>query len=236
MARASVSYICQQCGSAFPKWAGKCDDCGAWNTLVEERKDVPAGPSKRAVGRRVALEPLQGAKTAALLPRMQSDISEFDRVAGGGLVPGSAKLIGGDPGIGKSTLLLQLSCNLSNRGFRAAYISGEESADQVRMRANRLGLANAKVELGTATNASDIATTMTGADRPDIVVIDSIQTMFLPNLDLGSRHVSQVRASAQELIRAAKNNRVALLIVGHVTKDGRLRPRVLEHMVDSVIF
>ena len=237
MARVSVSYICQQCGSGFPKWAGKCDDCGAWNTLVEERKDVPAGPSKRAVGRRVALEPLQGAKTAALLPRMQSDISEFDRVAGGGVGPGSAKLIGGDPGIGKSTLLLQLSCNLSNRGFRAAFISGEESADQVRMRASRLGLANAKVELGTATNASDIAATMTGPDRPDIVVIDSIQTMFLPNLDSAPGTVSQVRASAQELIRAAKNNQVALLIVGHVTKEGAIAgPRVLEHMVDSVLY
>ena len=237
MARVSVSYICQQCGSAFPKWAGKCDDCGAWNTLVEERKDAPAGPSKRAVGRRIALEPLQSAKTIALLPRMQSDISEFDRVAGGGLVPGSAKLIGGDPGIGKSTLLLQLSCNLSKQGFRAAYISGEESADQVRMRANRLGLASSKVELGTATNASDIAATMTGPDRPDIVVIDSIQTMFLPNLDSAPGTVSQVRASAQELIRAAKNNRVALLIVGHVTKDGAIAgPRVLEHMVDSVLY
>ena len=237
MARVSVSYICQQCGSTFPKWAGKCDDCGAWNTLVEERKDATAGPSKQAVGRRVALEPLQSAKAAALLPRMQSDISEFDRVAGGGLVPGSAKLIGGDPGIGKSTLLLQLSCNLSKRGFRAAYISGEESADQVRMRANRLGLTNARVELGTATNASDIAATMTGPDRPDIVVIDSIQTMFLPNLDSAPGTVSQVRASAQELIRAAKNNRVALLIVGHVTKDGAIAgPRVLEHMVDSVLY
>ena len=183
MARSSVSYVCQQCGSAFPKWAGRCDDCGAWNTLVEERKDAPAGPGKRSHGRQITLEPLQSASTAKPLPRMQSDISEFDRVAGGGLVPGSATLIGGDPGIGKSTLLLQLTCKLSSAGFRAAYISGEESADQVRMRASRLGLADATVELGTATNASDIAASMTGAERPDIVVIDSIQTMFLPSLD-----------------------------------------------------
>ena len=154
MARAAVSYVCQQCGAAFPKWAGKCDDCGAWNTLVEERKDTPTGPGKSATGRQITLEPLQSAQATAPLPRMQSDISEFDRVAGGGLVPGSATLIGGDPGIGKSTLLLRLTCNLAKRSFRAAYISGEESADQVRMRASRLGLANAAVELGTATNAS----------------------------------------------------------------------------------
>jgi DNA repair protein RadA/Sms len=236
MARSSVSYVCQQCGLAFPKWAGRCDDCGAWNTLVEERKDAPAGPGKRSHGRQITLEPLQSAITAKPLPRMQSDISEFDRVAGGGLVPGSATLIGGDPGIGKSTLLLQLTCKLGSVGFRSAYISGEESADQVRMRASRLGLADATVELGTATNASDIAASMTGAERPDIVVIDSIQTMFLPSLDSAPGTVSQVRASAQELIRAAKNNRVALLIVGHVTKDGSIAgPRVLEHMVDAVL-
>ena len=237
MARASVSYVCQQCGSAFSKWTGKCDDCGAWNTLVEEQKDAPAGSGKRAVGRQITLEPLQSAEATAPLLRMQSDISEFDRVAGGGLVPGSATLIGGDPGIGKSTLLLQLSCNLSKRGFRAAYISGEESADQVRMRANRLGLSNATVKLGTATNAGDIAASMTGPERPDIVVIDSIQTMFLSSLDSAPGTLSQVRASAQELIRAAKNNRVALLIVGHVTKDGAIAgPRVLEHMVDAVLY
>ena len=237
MARALVSYVCQQCGSAFPKWAGKCDDCGVWNTLVEERNDAPTGPGKRTVGRQVMLESLQSVQATAPLPRMRSDISEFDRVAGGGLVPGSATLIGGDPGVGKSTLLLQLTCNLSSRGFRAAYISGEESADQVRMRANRLGLSNATIELGTATNASDVIASMTGADRPDILVIDSIQTMFLPSLDSAPGTVSQVRTSAQELIRAAKNNQVALLIVGHVTKDGAIAgPRVLEHMVDAVLY
>ena len=145
---------------------------GRGTRLLRNAKIPRPGPGKRATGRQITLEPLQSAQAAAPLPRMQSDISEFDRVAGGGLVPGSATLIGGDPGIGKSTLLLQLTCNLAKRGFRAAYISGEESADQVRMRASRLGLANAAVELGTATNASDIAASMTGPDRPDIVVID----------------------------------------------------------------
>ena len=168
---------------------------------------------------------------------MQSGISEFDRVSGGGLVPGSATLIGGDPGIGKSTLLLQLTCQLAKLSKKAAYISGEESADQVRMRAQRLGLANAAVELGTATNASDIVASMDGPDKPDVMVIDSIQTMFLPNLDSAPGTVSQVRATAQELIRAAKDNQVALLIVGHVTKDGAIAgPRLLEHMVDAVLY
>ena len=237
MARNSLSFVCQKCGAVSPKWAGKCDDCGAWNTLVEERKEAPSGSGKRVTGRRIVLEALNLDNRPKPPPRMQSGISEFDRVSGGGLVPGSATLIGGDPGIGKSTLLLQLTCKLAAAGLKAAYISGEESADQVRMRAQRLGLANASVELGTATNASDIAASMDGPDKPDIMVIDSIQTMFLPSLDSAPGTVSQVRASAQELIRAAKNNRVALLIVGHVTKDGAIAgPRVLEHMVDAVLY
>ncbi|MDC0649797.1 DNA repair protein RadA [Alphaproteobacteria bacterium] len=237
MARNSLSFVCQQCGAVSPKWAGKCDDCGAWNTLVEERKEAPSGPGKRITGRQIALEALNLDDRSEPPPRMQSGISEFDRVSGGGLVPGSATLIGGDPGIGKSTLLLQLACKLAVAGLKAAYISGEESADQVRMRAQRLGLANISVELGTATNASDIAASMDGPNKPDLMVIDSIQTMFLPSLDSAPGTVSQVRATAQELIRAAKNNRVALLIVGHVTKDGAIAgPRVLEHMVDAVLY
>ena len=237
MARSVVTYVCQQCGARLPKWAGKCEDCGAWNTLVEERKEAPSNPGKWVAGRRIAFENLQIDSRAAPPLRMQSGINEFDRVSGGGLVPGSATLVGGDPGIGKSTLLLQLTCKLAELRLRAAYISGEESADQVRMRAQRLGLANAAVELGTATNASDIVASMDGPDKPDVMVIDSIQTMFLPNLDSAPGTVSQVRATAQELIRAAKNNRVALLIVGHVTKDGTIAgPRVLEHMVDAVLY
>lgn len=237
MARSTISFVCQQCGAIAPKWAGKCDDCGAWNTLVEERKEAPSGPGKRITGRRIQLESLSLDNSSEPPPRMRSGISEFDRVSGGGLVPGSATLIGGDPGIGKSTLLLQLTCKLAATGLKAAYISGEESADQVRMRAQRLGLSGASVELGTATNASDIAASMDGADKPDIMVIDSIQTMFLPSLDSAPGTVSQVRATAQELIRAAKNNQVALLLVGHVTKDGAIAgPRVLEHMVDAVLY
>jgi DNA repair protein RadA/Sms len=237
MARSSVSFVCQQCGATSPKWSGRCDDCGAWNSLAEERNEAPSGPGKRSQGRRITLESLDLSPDTRPLTRHLSHISEFDRVYGGGLVPGSATLIGGDPGIGKSTLLLQLVCKLAAGGLNAAYISGEESADQVRMRARRLGLSDTNVQLATATNASDIAASLGGADGPDVIVIDSIQTMYLPTLDSAPGTVSQVRATAQELIRSAKQQGAALLIVGHVTKDGAIAgPRVLEHMVDSVLY
>ena len=237
MAKTSVSYVCQQCGGAHRKWSGRCDHCGAWNTLVEERVEAPSGPGKKASGRRVDMQPLATSADVTPPPRMKTGMAEFDRVAGGGRVAGSATLIGGDPGIGKSTLLLQLVCRLAADGRRMAYISGEESAEQVRMRARRLGLGNADVDLATSTNAADIAASIDGKDGPEVVVIDSIQTMFLPTLDSAPGTVSQVRATAQELIRAAKTSDVALLIVGHVTKDGAIAgPRVLEHMVDTVLY
>ena len=237
MAKTSVSYVCQQCGGAHRKWSGRCDHCGAWNTLVEERVEAPSGPGKKATGRRVDMQPLATSGDVTPPPRMKTGMAEFDRVAGGGLVAGSATLIGGDPGIGKSTLLLQLVCRLSANGRRTAYVSGEESAEQVRMRARRLGLGSAEVDLATSTNAADIAASIGGKDGPEVVVIDSIQTMFLPTLDSAPGTVSQVRATAQELIRAAKTHDVALLVVGHVTKDGAIAgPRVLEHMVDTVLY
>ncbi len=237
MAKTSVSYVCQQCGGAHRKWSGRCDHCGAWNTLVEERVEAPSGPGKKATGRRVDMLPLATSGDVTPPSRMKTGMAEFDRVAGGGLVAGSATLIGGDPGIGKSTLLLQLVCRLSTDGRRTAYVSGEESAEQVRMRARRLGLGSAEVDLATSTNAADIAASIGGKDGPEVVVIDSIQTMFLPTLDSAPGTVSQVRATAQELIRAAKTHDIALLVVGHVTKDGAIAgPRVLEHMVDTVLY
>ena len=237
MAKTSISHVCQQCGGAHRKWSGRCDHCGAWNTLVEERVEAPSGPGKKATGRRVDMQPLATSGDVTPPPRMKTGMAEFDRVAGGGLVAGSATLIGGDPGIGKSTLLLQLVCRLSADGRRTAYVSGEESAEQVRMRARRLGLGSADVELATSTNAADIAASIGGKDGPEVVVIDSIQTMYLPTLDSAPGTVSQVRATAQELIRAAKTHDVALLVVGHVTKDGAIAgPRVLEHMVDTVLY
>jgi len=236
MARTNVNFICQECGGSHRKWSGRCDHCGAWNTIAEERSEQPAGPGKRATGKPIKMQPLATDDSTTPPARMVTGIAEFDRVSGGGLVPGSATLIGGDPGIGKSTLLLQLVCRLAASNVRTAYISGEESADQVRMRAQRLGLAKAPVELATATNAGDIAASIGGKDGPDVIVVDSIQTMYLSTLDSAPGTVSQVRASAQELIRAAKLHNAALLIVGHVTKDGAIAgPRVLEHMVDTVL-
>ena len=235
MARARSAMSASNAGQHFRNGPANVMIVERGIRLLKNAKTLLLAPAS-GPWRQIALEPLQNARA----PRHCHECNQiFQNLTAwqAGVGAGVSHINGGDPGIGKSTLLLQLTCNLSERGFRAAYISGEESADQVRMRANRLGLANAAVELGTATNASDIAASMTGPDRPDIVVIDSIQTMFLPSLDSAPGTVSQVRASAQELIRAAKNNRVALLIVGHVTKDGAIAgPRVLEHMVDSVLY
>ena len=237
MARAQTRYICSQCGAASPKWAGKCDGCGEWNTLSEEVSSGLSAPGKKALGKRVALEPLSQADDKPPLTRFASDMAELDRVVGGGIVPGSALLIGGDPGIGKSTLLLQLLCKFAQKGLRAAYFSGEESAEQVRMRAQRLQLSSSPLQLATATNAADIAASLTQGDGFDIVVIDSIQTMYLPIIESAPGTVSQVRASAQELIHAAKSCGAAVFFVGHVTKEGAIAgPRVLEHMVDAVLY
>ena len=218
-----------------PKWSGRCDACGSWNTLVEEAAAEPAprGLGSRR-GRHVKFTSLDG--EAVPVTRRSTGISEFDRVTGGGLVPGSALLIGGDPGIGKSTLLLQVSAALSVQA-RCAYISGEEAIDQLRLRADRLGLRAATVQLAAATSVRDIVATLDAADGPDVVVIDSVQTLYLDNLESAPGTVAQVRASAQELIRLAKRRGFILLLVGHVTKEGMIAgPRVLEHIVDAVLY
>jgi DNA repair protein RadA/Sms len=235
VARSTSRYVCQACGAAFPKWGGKCDACGEWNSLIEEavRETVPGRPA-RPGGRRIEFADLAGASAAA--PRRLTGIAEFDRVTGGGLVHGSVVLIGGDPGIGKSTLLLQVMCRLA-AGARCAYISGEEAIDQVRMRALRLGTGTAPVQLAAATNVGDIVASLDQPNGPEFCVIDSIQTMYLDGLDSAPGTVAQVRASAQELIRLAKRRGTVMLIVGHVTKEGAIAgPRVLEHMVDTVLY
>jgi len=241
MARAESRYVCQSCGAVHPKWAGKCDDCGAWNSLVEEtvRASAPKGLGGGKGGRPLQFVGLNGDALASA--RRASAIAEFDRVCGGGLVPGSALLIGGDPGIGKSTLILQamaaLAAGKSGQKLECAYVSGEESLDQVRLRARRLGVAAAPVRLATATSIRDVAASLDRTDAPQVVAIDSIQTMYLDNLDSAPGTVSQVRASAQELIRLAKARGFTLLLVGHVTKEGMIAgPRVLEHMVDTVLY
>jgi DNA repair protein RadA/Sms len=221
-----------------PRWQGQCPDCGDWNSLVEDAGAVvtpfTAKHDLRSGGRRVELVGLDA--EVALPPRTSTGISEFDRALGGGLVARSATLIGGDPGIGKSTLLLQAAAKISERGLSVAYISGEEATDQVRLRARRLGLGNAPLRLAAATSVRDILTTLGEGKAPDLVVIDSIQTMHSDLIEGAPGTVSQVRASAGELIRFAKETGSALVLVGHVTKDGTIAgPRVLEHMVDTVL-
>jgi len=237
LAKTAERYVCQSCGAVASKWSGRCAACGEWNSLSEE--PLSAGPPRgldAGKGREIPLQSLR-ARAGEAEPRSASGIAEFDRVCGGGLVPGSAVLIGGDPGIGKSTLLLQAVAALAKLGRRCAYISGEEAPQQVRMRANRLGLADADVELAAATSVRDIIATLDRSDAPHVVVIDSVQTMYLDNLESAPGTVSQVRGSAQELIRLAKRRDMCLLLVGHVTKEGQIAgPRVLEHMVDTVLY
>ncbi|MBF0093449.1 MAG: DNA repair protein RadA [Alphaproteobacteria bacterium] len=238
MKKPGSEYVCQSCGAAYPKWSGRCDACGAWNTLVEEatRDAVPKGLDPKGRGRRVEFVGLDGHSEQE--PRRTTGIGELDRVCGGGLVAGSALLVGGDPGIGKSTLLLQASAALSRQGG-CVYISGEESVDQVRLRAARLGLSAAPVRLAAATSVRDIVASLDegGPDAPRVAVIDSIQTMYVDTLDSAPGTVAQVRASAQELIRLAKRRGIAVFLVGHVTKEGLIAgPRVMEHMVDTVLY
>lgn len=237
--KSRTSYVCQSCGTVHSKWGGKCEGCGEWNTLTEERAetDVPKGMGGGKGGNAIAFTGLKGGE--AKYARVTCGMDELDRVLGGGLVPGSVTLIGGDPGIGKSTLLLQMACALAQRGRSCAYISGEEAIDQIRMRAQRLGLENAPVALASATSLRDIAATVEQGrgQEPDIVVIDSIQTMYVDVIDSAPGTVTQVRACTQELVRVAKKYNVAVLIVGHVTKEGAIAgPRVLEHMVDTVLY
>ncbi|MBK5264537.1 MAG: DNA repair protein RadA [Alphaproteobacteria bacterium] len=236
MAKAKKKYICQQCGSVSYRWQGQCDDCGEWNSLIEEAGETvfSARHSLQSGGRAVALVGLDS--DVRLPPREKTGIAEFDRALGGGLVAGSATLIGGDPGIGKSTLLLQAAALMAARGLAVAYISGEEAADQVRLRAQRLGLGKSPVQLASATSVRDILTTVGQGTPPALLVIDSIQTMHSDLIEGAPGTVSQVRASAQELIRFAKERGTAVVLVGHVTKDGSIAgPRVLEHMVDTVL-
>jgi len=237
MAKPTSRFVCQSCGGVHGKWSGRCGDCGAWNTIVEEASG-DASPIGLGAGksRKLSFRALAGEKGGEPQVRQSTGIAEFDRVAGGGLVPGSAVLVGGDPGIGKSTLMLQVAAALSNAA-PTAYISGEESIDQIRLRADRLGLSGSSVALATATSVRDIAASIEAKDGPRLVVIDSIQTMYIDTIESAPGTVAQVRASAQALIRAAKRHGAILLLVGHVTKEGTIAgPRVLEHMVDTVLY
>jgi DNA repair protein RadA/Sms len=239
MAKRGPSFICQNCGAVYQRWQGRCDACGEWSTIAEEAAPppLPGGGrmgGSRHKGRVFPLESLKGESHDA--PRTMSGLAELDRVTGGGFVRGSVLLIGGDPGIGKSTLLTQACGALAKAGRRVVYVSGEEAVAQVRLRAERLGLADTAVQLAAETNVEDIIATLSQGAAPDLVVIDSIQTMWTGEVESAPGTVTQVRGSAQSLIRFAKTSGACLILVGHVTKDGQIAgPRVVEHMVDAVI-
>jgi DNA repair protein RadA/Sms len=238
LAKPVARFVCQSCGAVTSKWAGRCETCGEWNTIAEEpaeaRPGLAAAAKSGRVASKLALEGLSG--TAEPPPRLRTGIEELDRVLGGGLVAASAVLVGGDPGIGKSTLLLQAAAALARTGARVLYISGEESADQIRLRARRLGLDSAPLSLAATINVRDIVAVLEAERDLALVVIDSIQTMWLDSVESAPGTVTQVRAAGFELIRQAKSRGFCLVLVGHVTKDGALAgPRVLEHMVDAVL-
>jgi DNA repair protein RadA/Sms len=237
MAKVHTNYVCQACGAISPRWQGKCESCGAWNTILEETAAAAAVPVAQRTsrkGRSIRLEPLGGVTEEA--PRIASGIAEFDRVLGGGFVRGSVVLLGGDPGIGKSTILIEVAAKLAGAGRRVIYVSGEEAIGQVRMRAERLGLAAASIELAAETNVEDIVSTLSGGVLPSLVVIDSIQTMWTEAVESAPGTVTQVRGAAQALLRYAKKSGASVVLVGHVTKDGQIAgPRVVEHMVDAVL-
>lgn len=238
MAKAQTRYVCQQCGSAQAKWMGRCPDCGEWNTLVEtvvEQKSVRArGISLMATPQ--SQPQLLSDVVANGFERISLTMDELDRVLGGGIVPGSLVLIGGDPGIGKSTLLLQASAALATAEAPVLYVSGEESAQQIKLRAARLGLTGGGLYVLTETNVGAIIGHIENL-RPRLVVIDSIQTVYLDDLDSAAGSVSQVRESAAQLMQIAKGHGISIFLIGHVTKAGAIAgPRVLEHIVDTVLY
>jgi DNA repair protein RadA/Sms len=241
MAKSTTTFTCSACGASSTKWSGRCDGCGDWNTISEDTglsTSGPTGKASKSIGARrgSTIELTDLATEEAPPPRTHSGMNELDRVLGGGLVPSSAILVGGDPGIGKSTLLLQAAAQFANAGLKTIYVSGEEANAQVRMRAKRLSLADAPVKLASETNLRNILTTLE-VEKPQLVIIDSIQTMWSDTVDSAPGSVSQVRSAAHELTTFAKRNGISVVLVGHVTKDGQIAgPRVVEHMVDTVLY
>ncbi len=241
MAKAKITsvFFCNECGHESSKWLGQCPACKAWNTFVEERIDKRAGSTSAGVKAALAEENQPVALNSISLDeedRIVTGIPELDRVLGGGIVPGSLTLVGGDPGIGKSTLLLQVCRQLAQDSHEVLYISGEESLKQIKLRANRIGDMNEHIKLLCETNLENIVAVV-GHCKPEVVIIDSIQTMYSENLDATPGSVSQVREATSILMRMAKEKSVSVFIVGHVTKEGTVAgPRVLEHMVDTVLY
>lgn len=240
-----TTYSCEACGTIHTKWAGKCPDCGAWNSFIEEYEVGGYGADSGLTTNNQKLKPEEGKMIKMFdldhkiddINRIKINIEEFDRVLGGGIVRGSVILIAGDPGIGKSTLLLQTAAAISRINKKVLYISGEESIDQVLMRAKRLQLDKDKVKLASNTNVTNILKTLNDKNSPDIVVVDSIQTMFIDNMSSTPGTISQIRACTSELTMIAKRKNITIIIVSHVTKDGQIAgPKLLEHMVDTVLY
>lgn len=238
MAKKKITkFVCQACGYESPKWMGRCPNCGSWNQMEEE---IVADKNDRRsrvsmTGKTAKAETIQDI-TVSKVPRVKTKLKELNRVLGGGVVPGSLVLIGGDPGIGKSTLLLQVSAQLNLAGGKVLYVSGEESSSQIKMRANRLGVKGADFYIYPETDMGAIRQTIEDL-KPDYVIIDSIQTMNQADITGAIGSVSQVRESTADLLKIAKTNNIAIFIVGHVTKEGSIAgPRMLEHMVDTVLY
>ncbi|AEB31137.1 MAG: DNA repair protein RadA [Carnobacterium sp.] len=238
MAKKKITkFVCQACGYESPKWMGRCPNCGSWNQMEEE---IVADKNDRRsrvsmTGKTAKAEAIQDI-TVSKVPRVKTKLKELNRVLGGGVVPGSLVLIGGDPGIGKSTLLLQVSAQLNLAGGKVLYVSGEESSSQIKMRANRLGVKGADFYIYPETDMGAIRQTIEDL-KPDYVIIDSIQTMNQADITGAIGSVSQVRESTADLLKIAKTNNIAIFIVGHVTKEGSIAgPRMLEHMVDTVLY
>ena len=230
-------FVCSKCNATSSKWAGQCDVCKSWNTIAKE-EPLSQGPKKLTLGgiRGDILEFSTLSSKDTPPDRTLSGVKELDRTLGGGLVQSSAILVGGDPGIGKSTLLLQAAARFSRLGLDVVYISGEEAVDQIRLRARRLNLQDSPVKLAAETNLRNILTTLDSV-RPNLAIIDSIQTIWSDNVESAPGSVSQVRIASHELISFAKTRNTSIILVGHVTKDGQLAgPRVVEHLVDTVLY
>ena len=238
MAKAKTRFVCQTCGYVSPRYLGRCPNCGEWNTLVEEieeSKNVQTAPRVTFSGTKVKPQLIDAISTKET-PRIVTKNAELNRVLGGGIVPSSMVLIGGDPGIGKSTMLLQLSGELADMGGKVLYVSGEESANQIKMRADRLGVGGSEFYLYPETDMQSILQNVEDL-KPDYVVIDSVQTMQDPELTSAVGSVAQIRSVTASLMQVAKVNGITVFIVGHVTKGGAIAgPKILEHMVDTVLY